>query len=201
MRSARDRKKAGKKAARPRGPLDERQKTLAGAGDSLRYAAALAHKHCRRVGRPDLFEEAMSVALWATVKAAGRFEFERGLKFSTYATPYVEYELLHWRNERLESAEIERPLEALTHAPAAPEPDPDGARALLSDHLRELVAMLPAHLGMALRLRSLARPPMTFRQVAQVLGCTPHEAKKKHKQAVAMLRVLASPAGTQEGVA
>ena len=108
----------------------------------------LVHACCRRLkGRGVEYDDLFQAGCVGLVKAADRFEPERGLAFSTYAVPVILGELRSLFRES-GSVKVGRPLREL------------GLRAL-----RQEEALT----------KSLARPP-TLTELATALGVDPHQA-------------------------
>lgn len=72
------------------------------------YAPLCAAIARRFTGRGVEFEDLNQVALMALVKAIERFEPERGLKFTTYATPTIAGEIRHYIRDRGSSIRFSR---------------------------------------------------------------------------------------------
>lgn len=110
--------------------------------DHIGLAMTVAH----RVGRRD--EDVEQVALLGLVKAAQRFDPERGVSFGTYAWATVEGEVKRYFRDSTWSQRVDRSLQERSLA------------------VKAVVEMLTADLG---------RAP-TPSEIADQVGCTPEEA-------------------------
>jgi RNA polymerase sigma factor (sigma-70 family) len=159
-------------------------------------------------GRGIPLEDLVQEGCLGLLKAAERFDRERGLRFSTYATYWVRQAILKAFDReapRLEGRELavldglpgafsERadflPLSARAADEGFPSPEEAALERLEAEALRKALAALPERERLVLEVRyGLAgRPPGTVREAARLLGVSRMRAHQLERQALGRLR-------------